>query len=210
MKPSRYIRSRQCREVRRAARHSYWIDQPLNWQVTIDYGWVEVGEELKPSMLHRDVRRRFWSWWNYKRRKGCVTGPMLDLVVWEAPGGKHHANWLIYIPENLLGEAQLVIKSRCAKVLAEIDQDTIHQQRIYNLNGLVTYILKGTDPDYAQSVGITAHDQGEIWCRRAIPCRALGQSARDRDWRGGRVLRTDGIRKLPLPREARLMKKEKT
>ncbi|MEL6170594.1 MAG: hypothetical protein AAFR02_01080 [Pseudomonadota bacterium] len=208
MKPSAHIRPRQAREVRRAARHSYRIGKPLNLHVTIDYGWRENGDELQPSRLHRDIRRRIWSWWDYKRKKGQVTGKFCDLTIWEAPNGKHHAHWLIHIPEELMEEARLAIQDRSRKVLPQVSHDTVFQQEIENLNGLIDYLLKGTEPEYAKSVGIDPEYQGAIWCRRAVPSMSLGRAARGRDWRTGGVVNTALKQGLPKPREVREMLRE--
>lgn len=208
MQPSDYIRPRQAREVRRQARHTYRKGTPLNWYVTIDYGWPEVGDELRPSRLHRDIRKRVWSWWNHKRKKGEVVGPLLDLTVWEAANGKHHANWLIFIPEDLIEEATAKILNRSEKVLGSLLSDTVHQKKIYNLNGLVDYLLKGTEPGYAESVGIDHKPQGTVWCRRAVPSMALGKTARDADWRAGTIV-NKGVRPgLMPPRELRVIQRE--
>lgn len=208
MKPSHHIRSRQALEIRRAIRHSFRINTVLNWQVTIDYGWQEFGSELVPSQQHSNIRKRVWSWWNYKRKKGEVIGKFCDTVIWEAPNGKHHANWLIFCPDILLDELQEVIKNRCQKVLGDQPFDTIHQQNIYNLNGLIDYLLKGTEEEYAKSVGIEPEYQGEVWCRRAVPSISLGRAARNRDWRTGAVVNTKKTKGLPLPREMRVIKRE--
>lgn len=205
MRPSEHIRSRQAREIRRAVRHSYRMDRPLNWQITIDYGWQDEGNELVPSKLHRDIRRRFWSWWDYKRKKGEVTGQIYDTVIWEAPNGKHHANWLIHIPPSHFDEAKTTIENRCEKVLGEFKFDVLHQQEIYNLNGLTAYLLKGTEPDYAKKVEIRPEYQGIVWCRRAVPSMALGRAARDRDWRAGNVVHTAKAKGVQMPREKRVL-----
>lgn len=208
MKPSQYIRSRQALEIRRAIRHSYRLNKTLNWQVTIDYGWQKFGSELIPSKLQSNIRKRVWSWWNYKRKKGEVSGKFCDVVIWEAPDGKHHANWLIFCPEHLLIELQRVIEDRSKKVLGTQPFDTIHQQSIYGLNGLVDYLLKGTEEEYAKSVGIDPKYQGEVWCRRAVPSISLGRAARDQDWRTGAVVNTKRAKGLPFPREMRVIKRE--
>ena len=184
------------------------MGQGLNWHVTIDYGWQEIGDELKPSRMHRDIRKRVWSWWDYKRKKGEVTGPIYDLTTWEAPNGKHHANWLLFIPEELIEEAEAVILNRCEKVLGALLPDTVHQQAIYNLNGIVDYSLKGTEPEYAEKVGIVHKPQGTIWCRRAVPSMALGRAARDAAWRAGAIVNKGTRVDLIPPRELRVIQRE--
>ncbi|MER9458173.1 hypothetical protein [Mesorhizobium sp. M0478] len=117
--PSRHIRARQTRELLRAARHSWRVGRPINWQVVIDFGWPDQGEEFRPSRQFRDIRRRFCSWWDYKRKQGLVDGSICDLVIWEAPGGKHHVNWLLSIPEHMQAEAQAIVEKRMKKVLGD-------------------------------------------------------------------------------------------
>lgn len=203
--PSRHIRPRQAREVLRAARHSYRTGRTLNWVVTIDFGWPDLGQELQPSRTFRTIRRRVCAWWDYKRKKGLVEGPICDLAVWEAPSGKHHVNWMMHIPEPLRDEAQVVIASRTRKVMGEHPADTLHQQAIYNLNGLLPYVVKGTEPGYAEKIGVTPADQGAIWFRRAVPSMSLGRAARERDWVNGRIVNDERARGLPFPREKRVM-----
>ncbi len=208
MQKSEYIRSRQARETMKAGRHSYRMGKPLNWQVTIDFGFQDEGDELKPSKNYQDIRKRFWSWWDYKRKRGQVTGRVYDIYTWEAPDGKQHVNWLIYIPENLLGEACSVIENRCEKVIGRLNPDTVHQQAIYNLTGVLRYVLKGTETEYAKKIDIRPKKQGTIWCRRAVPSRALGKMAREQDWRSEAVVISNKSRGLAWPREKRVIERE--
>lgn len=181
------------------------MGRPLNWQVVIDFGWPEQGDEFHPSLQFRDIRRRFRSWWDYKRKQGLVDGSICDLVIWEAPGGKHHVNWLLSIPGHLQLEAQTIITKRMHKVLGDQPDDTLHQQAIYNLNGAIFYLLKGTDPDYARKLDIRPEDQGSIWFRRAVPSMSLGRAARERDWAAGRIVNSSRTYGLRFPREKRVL-----
>jgi hypothetical protein len=181
------------------------MGRPINWQVVIDFGWPDQGDEFLPSRQFRDIRRRFCSWWDYKRKQGLVAGSICDLAIWEAPGGKHHVNWLLSIPEHALLEAQAVITKRMLKVMGKQPDDTMHQQAVYNLNGNMLYLLKGTEPDYARKLDIRPEDQGTIWFRRAVPSMSLGRTARERDWAAGRIVNSERTRGLQLPREKRVM-----
>jgi hypothetical protein len=134
-----------------------------------------------------------------------VTGPFHDTVIWEAPGGQHHANWLLHVPDHLQAEAETVIKNRTRKVLGEHRADVLHQQAIFNLNGLVRYLLKGTEPAYADKIDVRAVDQGAVWFRRAVPSMSLGRAARERDWTSGRVVNDQRTKGLPFPREKRVL-----
>lgn len=203
--PSCHIRPRQTREVLRAARHSWRIGRPINWEVVIDFGWIEPGSELRPSRQFRDIRKRFCSWWDYRRKKGSVRGSICDLAIWEAPGGKHHVNWLLSIPVHMVPDAQAAIAKILHKVLGDQPDDTLHQQPIFNLNGKLLYVLKGTEPDYARQLDIRPKDQGAIWFRRAVPSMSLGRAARERDWARGLIVKPERTRGLQLPREKRVI-----
>ena len=207
--PSHHIRPRQAREILRAARHSFRIGRPLNWHATIDFGWVEQGDELEPSRTMRDIRRRLCSWWDYKKKRGVVQGPICDTVIWEAPNGQHHANWLLHIPDHLKAEVESVIGKRLRKVMGDVPDDTLHQQPIFNLNGLVAYLLKGTEPNYATKIEIRPVYQGTVWFRRAVPSMSLGRAARERDWLAGQIVNANQTRGLPFPREKRVMDAER-
>jgi hypothetical protein len=89
--------------------------------------------------------------------------------------------------------------------MGEHPADTLHQQAIYNLNGLLPYVVKGTEPGYAEKIGVTPADQGAIWFRRAVPSMSLGRAARERDWVNGRIVNDERARGLPFPREKRVM-----
>lgn len=201
--PSNYLRPRQTREMLRAGRHAYYIGRPLNWQITIDFGWPDAGGEYGPYRRFQVIRKKVWSWWSYLRRQGVVAGAFLDWATWEAPSGNHHVNWLVSVPDHLLPTLERVVESRCRKVMGALMlSDTIHQQEIYNVNGLMFYALKGSEPDYAEKVGIDPEPQGRIWCRRASPSRALGRAARERDWKMQRIVQRPKAG-IPKPREAR-------
>ncbi|MBO0661754.1 hypothetical protein LQ948_04145 [Jiella sp. MQZ9-1] len=175
---------------------------PLNWNATIDFGWCEAGDELKPASDFQSIRKRVWSWWDYKRKKGLLSGPFLDWVTWEAPNGNHHANWKMHIPEEFHEEITFVIKDRAEKVLGTLEYDVIQQEKIWNLNGTMFYALKGTEEHYAKDIEIIPKPQGLIWSRRASAARALGPAARERDWANGRIIRAP-TKGLPMPAEAR-------
>lgn len=202
MQASEHIRPRQTREMLRAGRHAYYLGRPLNHQATIDFGWLDAGDELLPYRQMQDIRRRVWSWWAYKRRKGMVVGALVDWLTWEAPNGKHHANWFINVPDELRSELALVIESRCRKVLGNLARDTVHQQAIWNTNFAMFYTLKGTEEAYARQIGINPTPQGVIWFRRAYASRALGRAAREHDWNGGQVAERPKANLRP-PREVR-------
>lgn len=166
-----------------------------------------MGDEIQPKKLHQAIRKKVRSWWDYKRKKGEVNEPLLDVTIWEAPEGKLHAHWMLQIPLSLLKEAEAVIRSRCEKVLPILQCDTFHCRKIYNLNGLMAYLLKGTEPEYAKKIDIIPENQGPVWGRRTTSSMALGKSARERDWRLGLVVNHPRTRGLPMPREKRVMEK---
>lgn len=202
MRPSNNIRDRQTREIRRAGRYARLIEKDLTRWVVTDFGKMVVGDEGLQAKQHRLIRRKALSWWAHKRSKGLVSGSFVDLLTWENPNGRIHSNWLVHIPINLVDEFRLKLENWHKKVLPNYQNDTLDEQEIWNLNGLLSYILKGANPDYAKATDIRPVPQGTIWGRRAFAAMALGKTARKRSVVENGLVQPK-IKGLPLPKEAR-------
>jgi hypothetical protein len=191
----------------RKGRHAFHRGTPINWKVTIVFGYPQAGDELEPQRQFQDIRKRVRDWWDYRRKIGRVEGPFVDWRVVEAPGGKVHVDWQMHIPDDLQEEARQAIEDRCRKVLGGLSPETIKQQVIYNSNGAMRYALEGTEPEYARQIKIDPKDQGQVWGRRAAGAMCLGAAARARDYETQKVKpkRTPG---LPLPREMRALQRQ--
>lgn len=186
MKPSTTIRSRQTREILRAGRHSWKIERDLNQYVVINFTPVE-GDELRPQKLFREIRRKVQSWLYYKRRIRFVD-PLTDVRVWENASGLLHVNWALHIPPWLQNEFSQKLPIWITSVIGSVASMGGYAAReIYNLNGLLRYMLKGTQQP--EAFGIRPSKQGEVWGRRAAASNCLGKAARERDKTSGLIVR---------------------
>lgn len=191
MGSSREIRARQTREIKRAARHAWRAGRDLTRFVVINFPLPEEGNELAAQRQFRAIRNMCRSWWDYLRAKKTVNGPLTDVRTWENKNGILHVNWMVHIPEDLAAEFTIKLDLWIGKVLADGKPEASKNQSIYNLNGLLNYILKGTEKTKAGRFGIEPIDQGVIWGRRAVASMNLGRSARNRDWQAGTLSVTE-------------------
>jgi len=189
VKPSTVIRSRQTREILRAGRHAWKIERDLNIYVVVNFVHAE-GDELRPQRLFRELRRKVQSWMYYKRRTRFVDS-ITDVRVWENKDGLLHVNWAIHIPSWLQAEFREKLPGWISKSLGgSLIQNGHDVQDIYNLNGLLKYMLKGTQK--AERFGIRPSKQGEVWGRRAVAATCIGKAARERDKTSGLMVRGVG------------------
>lgn len=184
MKPSTVIRSRQTREILRAGRHAWAIERDLNFFVVINFV-TPPGDDLRPQRLFREVRRKAQSWLYQKRRRRYVD-PLTDIRTWENKGVAH-VNWAIHVPEWLHDEFLEKLPVWIEKALGGLSDGCYSVQPVFNLNGLMRYMLKGSQK--AGSFGIRHVPQGEVWGRRAVAATCLGRAARGRDKSSGLVVR---------------------
>jgi hypothetical protein len=127
----------------------------------------------------------------HKRKKDPKIGPITDVRVWENKNGVLHVNWLISIPDRLRKEFEQKLPKWVSKAVGGIEARIVEDQEVYNLNGLLNYVLKGTERKNAHRFDIKPSPQGEIWGRRALAARGLGKAAREQDWEAGRVIQTE-------------------
>lgn len=201
MKASTAIRSRQTREILRAGRHAWRIERDLNHFIVINFSTPD-GDEFRPQRLFREVRRKFQSWLYYKRRQR-FTDPLTDVRVWENVDGLLHVNWAVHVPEWLRAEFLEKLPLWISKALGGLSEGGYSVQDIYHLNGLLRYMLKGTEK--GEAFGIRNSPQGEVWGRRAVAATCLGKAARGRDQSSGlavRVSRRKSDRKQKTPADA--------
>lgn len=173
----------------------------MNHFVVINFD-VSEGDELRPQRLFREIRRKFQSWLYYKRRQR-FTDPVTDVRVWENKDGLLHVNWAVHVPEWLRDEFLEKLPGWIAKGLGSLSEGGYSVQDVYHLNGLLRYMLKGTQK--AESFGIRHSPQGEVWGRRAVASTCLGKAARDKDKSSGlavRVSRRASPQKQKAPTEA--------
>jgi len=135
----------------------------------------------------------------YHRRTKRVVDPLTDVRTWESVSGVDHVNWLIHVPYGLTAEFLAMLPVWIEKVFGVLSEGTYHVVEIYNLNGVLKYILKGTQRGNAHRFGINPVYQGEVWGRRAVASTCLGKAARERDEQAGQVVRTSAFRKQKTP-----------
>jgi hypothetical protein len=200
--PSAFIRSRQTRELMRAVRHSWRVGRDLNHFVVINLPPPANGDELAPQRTFRAIRTKCRSWWDHASKTMATRAPLTDAWTWENRGGVLHVNWLIHIPTHL-EEAFTLKLAKWIKAVLPPGLVNYLDTPIYNLNGVLAYILKGTDPATAARFGIDPLDQGSVWGRRACASRGLGRAARDRDWLSEAVVRREWKHRRPSPHATR-------
>ncbi|MBY2975524.1 hypothetical protein HF275_38415, partial [Rhizobium leguminosarum] len=123
---------------------------------------------------------------------------LTDIRTWENKSGIIHANWALHIPAWLQDEFLEKLPVWIAKVLGSLVDGCYSVQPVFNLNGLMRYMLKGTQK--ANRFGIRHVPQGEIWGRRAVAATCLGRAARERDKTSGLLSRTSTkFRKASTP-----------
>jgi len=187
MKPSKIINSKQAREILRAGRHAWYIERELNYYIVINFNHDE-NDELKAQRNYRNIRRKCLSWLYYKKKNDEVH-PLTDVRTWENRIENIHVNWALHVPEKYEDEFLKKIPIWIRKELGNIAEGRFHIQKIYNVNGLLRYMLKGVDPSKAYRFEIIPTSQGKVWGRRAVASTCLGKMARKRDFSEGKVKR---------------------
>lgn len=185
---SESIKARQTREIKRAVRHAWRIGKPLNKWVVINFPTPPEGYELVPQRVFTTIRKKAWTWWDYHRKKGMVSGSFYDCRVWENPNGFLHVNWLMHVPENLEATFHKKAQEWYLKVITDGKDEDFFIRNVENTNGLLKYLLKGTEAGAAAAFGINHIDQGTVWGRRAVPSMSLGRARREKDWKGNAVI----------------------
>lgn len=197
MPASQHIRAVQARELKRAVRHSWRLGRPLNRYAVIAFDTPAYGDEYAADRAFQKIRIKFRSWLDYQRRKHPEIGPITDARTWELRGSILHVNWLVHVPFGLEDAFVAKLKRWTHAVIGEHGEEVQKNKAIYNLNGLLSYVLKGTDPAHAWRVGVDPVDQGTIWGRRAVASISLGRTARERDWESGAVVNQESRWRRP-------------
>lgn len=197
MRPTTCIRAKQAREITRAANHAWRIGQDLTRYIVINFPQPGEGDELLPAHQFREIRRKAWGWWSYKRKHDKALGRFTDLHSWEDRNDIRHVNWLVHIPRALEAEFSQKLEKWITKVVGDHPVETFKNKEIYNVMGLVRYILKGIEPRSARKFQIEPSGQGTIWGRRSAASKNLGRSARERDWEEGHVVRKHWTHRKP-------------
>lgn len=183
----------------RAARFAWRDGKDLTRFAVMHIPAGPVGDELVPQRLFANIRTRCRSWWDYRRMKDPSLGPMTDVRTWENKNGVLHVNWLVRVPKHLEADFDAMVNRRMTKVLIKRAPGDLNIGPITNLNGVLRYILKGTDKNKASVFDIRPEDQGVVWGRRAVASINLGRAARDRGWQAGTVANKAWKYRKPSP-----------
>ncbi len=194
MRSSTSIRARQAREILRAGRHAWKIERDLNCYVVINFA-VRDGYETEAQKAFRQIRTKCRSWL-YHKRHFRVVDPLTDIRTWENKLAILHVNWALHIPERLREEFEDKLPLWIEKVLGGLDQGMFAVRPVYNLNGLLRYMLKGVEKAHAHRFDIRPVAQGEVWGRRAVASTCLGRSAREKDQFNGLIARNGTVRRI--------------
>lgn len=143
---------------------------------------------MRPQRQFRAIRTKAASWLYYKRRERFMD-PLTDVRTWEHIGDRYHVNWALHVPSGYEPEFEEKLPVWIEKVLGEemVPDETYRVQEVYHLNGLLRYMLKGTQQAHAHRFDIRPAPQGAVWGRRAVAATCLGRTARARDREDGTV-----------------------
>jgi hypothetical protein len=147
------------------------IGTPLTEFVTIYWGVVPTLDRS----LHRQGRliERAAKWLG---RRGV---PLAYVWVLEQPaGGAPHSHLLLHVPP----EHRMAFRKKLHADWTGAGRrpGLVACRRIYDLQGMEAYLMKGADPERVAALGIVSRPQGTITGKRCGTSESLGRAARDR------------------------------
>lgn len=158
------------------------IDRPLNLYVVMRMNEVD---NHACEATFRAIRRKCRVWLQRKQQlAGLPMEPPYYVYSFENPEDTGvHLNWVLHIPDALVGEFRKKITGWVAKAQGfDPEGDDIHIQDVdpHTDKSLAKYIIKGTDPHYAKYLHLqhVVAPQGTVHGRRASACNALNRAAR--------------------------------
>jgi hypothetical protein len=113
--------------------------------------------------------------------------PLTDIRTWEHIADLYHVNWALHIPDEYIDEFENRLPKWIEKSIGHVSEEDYKITNVYNLNGLMRYMLKGTLQSHAHRFDIRPSPQGEVWGRRAVAATCLGRVAREKDYSDGIV-----------------------
>ena len=177
---SHHIRRHPAVNVHHATRYSEAIGTPLNTFITINFTLLGCEPEAAVATFRKMLAERYAPW---LRRTAKSVEALSPTYVWamEAGGGHLACHWLVHVPVTLRGTLEIKLNSWLASLSADgSGQGVVDVRPIYNLIGARRYVLKGTEPVWAQHLGVRAVSQGVVIGKRSGFSRNLGPAARKR------------------------------
>lgn len=177
---SHFIKRRPAVNVHHAERYSRVIGLALNRFVTINFAHTPCESPRASRTFRKLLTQRFAPW---LRRSKKVKRSVAPTYVWtmEAAGGQTAVHWLVHIPSGLRQAFERkLVEWLAALTGAPPGSQAINVKRIYNPVGLRRYILKGTEPIWAEHLNVTPVDQGITVGKRSGFSENLGPTARKR------------------------------
>ena len=177
---SHYIKRHPAVNVHHATRYSERIGLPLNRFVTINLTRLGCAPREAGRIFRRLRAERFAPW---LRRTSANKGGVPPTYVWslEAGGGHTACHWLVHVPERLHRAFAAKLQQWLASLAGDTPEPSVADVRpIYNLVGARRYVLKGTEPVWAEHLAVRPVPQGLVFGKRSGFSRNLGPAARKR------------------------------
>lgn len=153
--------------------------RPLNLMATVNLSDLGLSD-AEAGDFFRKARARVARWWKYEREKGRSFGSFDDISAHAHPkNGRRHVHWLLHVPNGLRFEIEAIIESRFKKML-KLDclGDALQIKDVSKAGTLGKYILRGTDPTYADYFKMWTADEGLVIGRRVHASRSISRSGR--------------------------------
>ncbi len=186
LRPSHHVRSRLASRFFKAAKYSEGRPHSPNLFVTLNLTHTACPPQ-KASKAVADLCSKFGRWLRYQSKKAVsagqpALGPPTYEVVLEAPGGIHHAHWLVFVPDEVKEIFRVTLPKWLEKVAGDITVPVgaIHIEPIREIMALSRYCMKGVDRHHARRCYVRPTDQGVVWGKRVFISRSLGPTARQK------------------------------
>jgi hypothetical protein len=175
------IGRKQATNIFHAVRFANDNGRPLNLMVTINLTDLGLSDE-KAGDFFRDARARVARWWKYQRDKGRPIGTFDDVAAHaHPPSGRRHVHWLVHVPNGARFEIDAIIESRLRKMLnLDCLGNAVEIKDVGNSGTLAKYILRGTEPAFADYFKMWTSDEGTIIGRRVHASHSISRAGRER------------------------------
>jgi hypothetical protein len=177
---SHHIKRHPAVNLHHATRYSERIGLPLNRFVTINLTMLGCAPKEAGHIFRRMVAQRFAPW---LRRSDANKKGVPPTYVWslEAGGGFTACHWLVHVPERMHRAFTAKLREWLGGLIGGQPETCATDVRpIYNLIGARRYVLKGTEPLWAEHLAVRAVPQGLVFGKRSGFSRNLGPAARKR------------------------------
>jgi hypothetical protein len=161
--------------------YARYLGCPLNRYVVINF---DANDADLASWVFMRIRDKYRDWHNRKTRQITGTAQLPKYIyTLENPNGHAHVNWVIHVPDQLLGEFMRKLPAWVKKAKGRsVGPYDIHTKPVNEdtHKTLAKYVLKGIDPLFVDYLHLAnfAQPQGRIWGRRACSSASLNKAAR--------------------------------